>query len=297
MKHYLVKCLLLIIGIFSPQRLAYRLYKTVTGKNLNLNNPTDINEKVNWISFNTNTSVWSKLADKYEVRQYVIQKGYGDHLPRNYMICRNPFKINKKSIPSKCVIKTTNGSSTVIVVHDKNKISNIDVWTKLIHWFFIPFGLLTAEPHYRRIKCRFLVEELLEEQSDSCKPLTDYKFYCFNGRVEGCLVCSNRTKEHADKVFYDKNWNLRMDWLSSPSEYIDYTPIEKPKSYNQMIEMCQSLGSQFPFVRIDFYDIKGKAYFGEMTFTPAGGRSTFFNDEALKAFGDKLDLRKYKSKQ
>lgn len=286
--HYLNRLYLFNLGLISPIKLSCKLYNTTTGKVLDIDHPQDLNEKVHAMKFKLDTSKWSILADKYEVRNYIIQNGYANYLPKNYYLTSNPFKINKNILPEKCVIKTTNGSSTVIIVNDKSKITNLSIWKKLIYWKLIPFGIITAEPHYRKIKCRYIVEELLENVNPQSSSLIDYKFYCFYGKVEACLVCADRDKNEVYKILYDNNWNLREDWMNKmPTKLKD---INKPISYDKMVEMCNKLGKDFPFVRIDFYEINGNPIFGEMTFTPAGGNSTVGNTSFLKLMGDKIKI-------
>lgn len=110
---------------------------------------------------------------------------------------------------------------------------------------------MLAEPHYKAIKPRCLIEKLLK--NDGSKSLIDYKFHCFDGIVESCLVCADRINGHAVKSLYDLSWNNHPEWVMSP--YKKSSLVKRPKSLDKMIEYCKILSKGFPYVRVDWYEI------------------------------------------
>ena len=143
------------------------------------------------------------------------------------------------------------------------------------------------EYHYKYIKPHIMVEEYLDD-GVNINPY-DYKFYCFNGTVHSILVCSNRENTLKFNDF-DKNWN---ELKYTKQEYRGSKEIKKPSNLDKMIKIAQQLSSPFPFVRIDLYNINGKIYFGEFTFSPSAGLKRYYTQEALDILGDKLDLSLY----
>jgi hypothetical protein len=155
-----------------------------------------------------------------------------------------------------------------------------------------PFGILTGEPHYLEIKPRVFAEEMLPNDSKFSTSLVDYKFYCFYGKPECVLVCYDRKGLNAQKVIYDMAWQKREDYTHAHNQ--TYPEIPKPYNWDKMLKACSILGLSFPFVRIDFYETQKRCYFGEMTFTPASGRSTAESKDYLKYLGSKININQIK---
>ena len=132
-------------------------------------------------------------------------------------------------------------------------------------------------------------EELLP--SDGNKALVDYKFMCFNGEPRYCLVCTDRNMSsfHPKFSLYSlPDWE-KLSGCVVPEEEAEET-ISAPAGLKRMIECARILADSFPFVRIDLYNVMGKIYFGEMTFTPAAGRITYFSRRTLREMGRMIKL-------
>lgn len=253
-----------------PKWQASRLYKFRFGRKINWKNPTEFNEKIRWLQFNTNTSKWSLLADKYRVREYLTQYGYGSMLVKLYAVWDKAEDIDFSILPNSFVIKTNNGYGSVFIVNNKKSVDLEEIRSKLKQDISQPFGYDTAEPHYLKIKPVVIAEELLIQDGDLSSSLIDYKFYCINGDPKFCAVMYNRNnQDHNYKVnLYDTDWRDLSNLLSESANKGN-KDIPIPKNFELMKSFCHKMCQEFSFVRMDFYECNGKLYFGEFTFTPA----------------------------
>lgn len=129
-------------------------------------------------------------------------------------------------------------------------------------------------------------------ETNEQKELIDYKFFCFNGNPKVILVCSERfSSDNMCETWFDENWNF-LDIIESNHRV--NKKIKKPINFSQMMEFSKKLSRDIPFIRVDFYEINGKIYFGELTFFPAAGFEKFEPEEWDKKLGDMLELPKEK---
>lgn len=278
--------------LITPKRIIDWLYSYVLGKKMNWVNPQDLNEKINWLKVYGDTTLWPKLADKYKVREYLEEKGLSNLLVPLYGKWDSGSDVDFESLPSQFVIKTNHGSGEVLVVKDKSSINQDKVREDLNRWLKERYGFLQGEPHYLKIKPVIIAEKLLVEKNNSfSSSLVDYKVWCFNGKPYCIWACYSRTKEATYVGTYDLNWNYHPEWSVFTDHYKDGGPVvTKPQSFNEMIKAASILSEGFPQVRVDFYDVDGKLYFGEMTFTSNGGFMRFYTDEFLLQMGKQIHL-------
>lgn len=257
---------------FFPKWYADRLYRKDFGRNINWKNPNEFNEKIRWLQFKTDTSTWSLLADKYRVRKYLEERGYGNMLVKLYGVWENADEIDFDKLPKSFVLKTNHGCGSVYVVNDKSKVNLPQIRQELNKSLSEIYGIKTAEPHYFPIKPVIIAEEILHQDGDVSESLIDYKFYCTYGEPQFCAVMFNRDIEHHkyEVRLYDQNWQDKSHLLGKYSHTkIGSAKIPRPKTYEEIKSFCLELCKEFPFVRMDFYETGGKLYFGEFTFTPA----------------------------
>lgn len=266
----------------------------------NLKNPKDLNEKILWMTINTDTTEWSRLADKYEVRNYVKECGLDDTLTTHFGLWNSMSEIDFDKLPHSFVLKPTHGSGDVVVVKDKTK-SNLDAIRSKIQTGLDEYiNTSAAELHYTRIPHRVVAEELLLNDSISAKyseTMIDYKIWCCNGKAEYIWVCMNRfvrNKDGAEVMTYDRDWNAHPEYCRVTPDFTLATEMPRPANYEYMLNVAERLSGNFPIVRVDLYNLNGKIYFGEMTFTSYGGIMDFYTDEFLKLCGSKIDLSKVK---
>lgn len=268
-------------------------------KNIDWKNPRTLNEKILYLSLMTDTSVWTLLADKYRVGEYLSQCGCDKYLVNLYGIWNNANDIDFNQLPQSFILKTNHGCGGIKIIKDKNTIDK-----KSLIFFFNKavnrkYGAIESGKHYLKIQPCIIAEQLLLNDSISEKyssSIIDYKFWCFNGKVHYVLVCSNRTKKSTDLLLYDKDWNAHPEYSVFTNRYHRGNVMQKPKNYTEMIYLAETLAQPFPCVRVDLYNIDGKIYFGEMTFTSLGGLMNYFSVDFLLKSGDLIDLN-YKGKQ
>ncbi len=274
---------------YMPKIIAHKiLYRRVVGKKLNLKNPTDLNEKIQYLILYKYGVKESKLADKYLVKDYVRNLNIKDlNVPRTYKVYKNALDIKLDELPDKFVLKCNHGSGGIFICQNKKDFDLETAKKNLAEILKNDFSESLLEYHYSLINPVILAEEYLDDKKN-INPF-DYKFYCFDGEVESILLCSEREKKLRLDDF-DLNWNkLNYTYDSYKSD----KNIPKPKNLDKMIKIASELSRGLPFVRVDLYEIDGKIYFGEFTFTPAAGLIKYYKPEALKKLGEKIDLSKY----
>lgn len=280
---------------FNPRYEAIRCYKNIFGVSPNLDNPQDLIEKTYWLQLNTDTSLWTKCADKYRMREYVDECKLGHLLPQLYGVWAKVEDINFDLLPNAFVLKTNHATETCIIVKDKNSL-NIDQTRKILEqWLSIKFGYSGVQLHYLKIKPLIIAEELLvadkEQLVISPYSLIDYKIFCCDGIPQCVWVAYNRTHEHGvDMNLYDMDWVSHPEWtVDMPFYHYKDVEIPKPACFDDLIEYCKKLAKPFPEVRLDFYVINNKPYIGELTFTSGYG---FFTKEFYEYLGSKVDISK-----
>lgn len=277
-----------------PKYVLSRLWFQEMGYHLDWNNPKDLNEKIQWLILNSDTTIWSELTDKVQVREYVDKKGLGHLLVPIYGVWENGEDIEFEKLPNKFVLKCNHDSASVKIIDKKLGYDKKALVTYFNNKLRIKFGYLSCEPHYNRIKPRIIAEQFLKlDGAGISSTPVDYKVWCFSGEPFAVWVAYNRDNlhGHVDTELYDLNWNYHREYSRFTDHYHDGGGrIPRPKSLDEMIKSARILSSGFPEVRVDFYDVDGKLYFGEMTFTSDCGRMPFYSKEFLLKAGEKIDL-------
>lgn len=263
----------------------------------NLKDPHNLNEKILYQKLYTDTSAWSILADKVQVREYIKRCGLENILTKLYAVWDNAADIQFASLPNAFMLKSNNGDGkgTNIAIQNKSLLTKADIRSlknKASRWLKQNnIGALSAEPHYRDIKPLVFAEELLPIPKGE-KSIVDYKLWCFNGEPYVFIVISNRKSGgEAEFSCYDLNWNNRSDLMASTKHYrLRDTELPRPQNIEKMVEYARMLAKPFPQVRVDLYDIDGRIYFGELTFTSLGGMMNYFTPQALLNMGNLVDL-------
>ena len=259
-----------------------------------LSHPTRFSEKLQLYKLNYRNPAIQQCVDKYEVRKYVESKGLGHILNELYGIYDAPEEINYDVLPGRFVIKSTSGGggNNVIVVKDKSTCDFDKIRTTISSWYKDNSGQINAgrEWAYSDLtKARIITEKYLEDVDPNMagaphnEGLTDYKFFCFNGQPYCVQVDSGRFDDHHQN-FYDMHWKS----LGVHCTYPEGIGVEKPHNFEGMIRIAEQLSSEFPFVRVDLYNVNGAIYFGELTFYPSSGYGRFhpdsFDNELGKQF-------------
>lgn len=261
-------------------------YQRMMGKPLNLENPKTFTEKLQWLKIYDSTFLKTYCTDKILVHNYCEMKLGKDLCIPILATFNKPEEIDLSKLPNRFVIKCNHGCKMNIIVKDKSKLNFDDVKHKLNNWLKEDFSQHNGcELHYKNIHHKILIEEYKENSGHS--DLTDYKFYCLNGKPIFCQVIEDR---HSNITFshYDMNWKYspEYDW----KEYRSNSNIKKPEQFNQMIEYAKILSEDFILARPDFYVIDGEIYLGEITFTPNSGYHHFVNCDTDVKLGNLLKI-------
>ena len=172
------------------------------------------------------------------------------------------------------------GNTGVILCKDKNSFATQEALVRLKKSLRSNIYKLYREWPYKDVCKRVFAEELLEDEEG----INDYKFYCFDGHVDSVLVCVDRQIGQPKFYFFDENWKLRRYNKRGKEAPEDFT-LPKPLNVDRMFEIARMLSKGIPFVRVDLYNVKGKIYFGELTFFPASGFDANRLPEADLYFG------------
>ena len=260
-------------------------YQKYTGEKMDLNNPINYTQKIQWLKLHESTQEKADLADKYKVREWVKNKIGSEYL---IPLIGGPYysadEIDFEKLPNRFVIKANHGSGWNICVKDKKKINIKKTKYILNEWLKLDFSKNYGfELHYSMIKPCLIIEQYMENMSGD---LTDYKFLCFNGKPYYCWVDVGRYKDHRRNI-YNLDWQLQ-DWKQGYENTKE--PIPKPKNFKKMVEIAEKLCKGFKHVRIDLYNIDGKIYFGEITFTSESGRKLIYPNEMNVELGKLINI-------
>ena len=279
------------IHIFSDKKYIEAIYLLPFGKKLNLKSPKTFNEKIQWLKLYDHNPQYTTMVDKFAAKNYV-EKIIG----REYIIDTlgkwDSFdQIDFEQLPKQFVLKCTHDSGGLVICRDKEKLDKKKAKGKIEKSLKRNFYYVGREWPYKDVKPQIIAERYMEDEKGELK---DYKFYCFNGEPQ-LLYVSKGLENHntARRCF------LTMDWEKTPFSrygYSDFDVIpEKPEKFDEMKRLARKLSHGQDFLRVDFYQINGRVYFGELTFYPSSGFVRFYPDEYDEKLGDMLILHKIKN--
>lgn len=266
----LQKALLYIIRLVPDRLYIEKMFKRKLGYRIDLDNPQSFNEKLNWLKLYNRNPFYSKMADKYAVKEFVAERIGDEYVVDNYGCWDSFDEINFDKLPSQFVLKCTHDSSGVTICRDKTTFDKEAAKKKINKSKRLNFSFVYREWPYKNIKPRIIADRLLDDGSGH--ELRDYKFWCFNG-VPTFMYCTNKADDIFEN-FYDMDFNpVEIDhgFRRNVPEF------EKPSEFDLMKSLCKKLlsGIDIPFVRVDFFDVEGHVFFGEFTFYDWGGMRPF----------------------
>lgn len=264
------------------------LYRATMGKKLKLKNPQTFNEKLQWLKLYNRKPEYMIMADKYAVREYIANTIGEEYLIPLLGVWDDPDDINFDELPNQFVLKCNHNSGLgMCICKDKTKLDIKQVKNKLKKGIKQNYYLTGREWPYKDVPRKIIAEKYMVDESG--EGLNDYKIFCFNGKPRMILVCTDRFSYGGLREnFYDTNWNILE--IQRPKHPNTETHIKKPKSLETMLHFAKKLSYKIPFVRVDFYEINGKVYFGEITFFPASGFEKFEPNEWDYTLGSWIDL-------
>lgn len=258
-------------------------FRLIMNKKLNLVNPKSFNEKLQWLKLYDRKPEYRIYVDKYAVRSYIAKTIGDEYLIPLLGLYNSVEEINWDSLPNKFVLKCTHGSGSNIICFDKNKLDIEEAKKKLIKWMNKNWFWFGREWPYKNVKPRIVCEEFI---SDKNTTPDDYKVLCFNGNAKLIEVHIDRYGSHRQD-FYDMQWNkTKISQGSTTSNFVN----EKPQQFEEMIQLSEKLAANMVHVRIDWFVVYDKLYFGEITFFDGAGFETFDNIEDDYLLGSWINL-------
>lgn len=262
-----------------------KLYKQYSGRIPNIEDPTLFSEKMQWMKLHYRNELMPVVGDKYTVRGYLDDMGYGYLLNDLIAVYDEVSQIKPEELPQRFVMKASHASGWNLIVKDKSKI-NWRIWRKHFqYWLSHDIEWNGREWHYAEMKPRIVCEKYLEDGSGA---LMDYKFYCFDGEPKFLQVNVGRGTVHSTQNYYDLDWKLLPFGKSQPHN--PNLHVDKPAHFDEMVKLARELTKPFPYVRFDLYEANGKIYFGEFTFFPCSGMPDFIPSEYDAVVGKMLTL-------
>lgn len=259
-------------------------YWSVFGKKLNLKNPMTYTEKIQWLKLYDHNPLYSQLVDKYGVREYISEKIGSQYLFPLIGVWENVDDIDFDQLPNQFVLKCTHDSGGLIICKDKAALDVDAAKKKLVHSMKSDYYLHGREWPYKNVHRRIICEKYMVDESGT--QLKDYKFFCFDGEPKLLFVASDRGIDTRFD-FYDMEFN---HYDVKNGHEMSSVAFKKPRGFEEMCHLARKLSTGFRHVRVDFYDINGKVYFGELTFYHNSGFVPFVPDSFDRMVGDWLTL-------
>lgn len=255
-------------------------------KFIDFDNPKTFNEKIQWLKLNYRKEEYTNLVDKYRVKQYITKLIGEEYVIPTLGVWKNVDDIDFKSLPEKFVLKCNNDSGGIVICKNKKDFDEVKAKSFLKERLKNNGYWYGREWPYKNVKPCIIAEKYMEDSIS--KDIKDYKFFCFNGSMEFFDIDIDRFIEHRAN-YYDRNGNfLPFGKTYCPPDYTK--KIEMPKNLDKMIELAETISHNTVLSRIDFYEIDGQVYFGEITFYPGSGFSPFTDEKWDYKLGDMIDL-------
>lgn len=267
-------------------------FEQSVGYTPNIDNPKTFNEKIQWLKLYYRDPLMTLCADKYSVRKYIKEKIGDKHLIPLINSYNKVEEIDFDKLPNKFVLKVNNGAGRNIFCKNKKVLNIEETKNKLNEWLNPKnsYYFYSYEWVYKNIKPKIVCEKYIEQNNHD---LYDYKFYYFHGKLKFIRTFRNRFLK-IEKNTYDSNWNPLDISIGGQNSNIQ-TP--KPNNLNDMIKISHNLAKNFPFVRVDLYEVNNHVYFSELTFYPAAGLNPILPSHYDYVIGKYLNINKIISKQ
>lgn len=272
---------------YIPDSIWIRLqFRRKFGRWPNLKNPRTFSEKIQWLKLHDRNPLYSKLVDKYEVKRIVAKKIGEEYIIPTLGVWDEFDDIDFEKLPRQFVLKCTHDSGGLVVVKDKLKM-DVKTARKVINRCLkMNYYWALREWPYKNVKPRIIAEQYMEDESGY--ELKDYKVFCFNGTPRALFIATDRGKHETKFDFFDADLNhlpMKQHYPNNPN-----IKIPDPEGVKKMFELAKILTKEFKHCRADFYDVNGKIYFGELTFSHFSGMQPMEPMEWDEKFGSWLNL-------
>lgn len=280
----------IVVRLLPDKLYLQMVYRRNMGQRLNLKNPVTFQEKIQWLKLYNRRPEYTRMVDKYAAKEYVESVIGADYIIPTLGVWNKAEDIDFDSLPDKFVLKTTHDSGGVVVCRDKSALDKSATISMLRERLKHKIYYHNREWPYKNVTPRIIAEQYMEDESGY--ELKDYKIFCFNGEPKFLKVDFNRYIKHRAN-YYDTEWNLlpfyEKDYPNDAAHV-----IERPQNFTDMLRLAKDISKGIPFVRIDLYNIRGKIFFGEITFFPASGLGVFSPDQWNVVIGQMIDLEVFR---
>lgn len=281
---YLIKC---HPNWMSDKFYICTLWRMVMGYKLNLKNPQTFNEKLQWLKLYDRNPLYTILVDKLRVKDWVADKIGSQYVIPTLAIYNTVDEIDLDKLPNQFVLKCNHDSGSFIICKDKSTFNLHDAKIKLREALKHNFYYEAREWPYKNVKPCIFAEVYMEDTM--IKDLPDYKFFTFDGVAKALFLATERNSHKTETRFDFFDIQFKHIDVTNGHPNADILP-NKPACFDEMIELSEKLSKDIPHVRLDFYEVNGKAYFGEFTFYHFGGMTPFKPDSFDKYLGDFLRI-------
>ncbi|PGL72700.1 ATP-grasp fold amidoligase family protein [Bacillus sp. AFS055030] len=264
------------------------LYKNRMKKKLELTNPQTYNEKLQWLKLYNRRPEYTMMVDKFRVKEYVASVIGEDYIIPTLGIWERFDDIDFDKLPNQFVLKCTHDSGGLVICKDKTKLDKAKAKKQIERCLKRKYFLNTREWPYKDVLPRIIAEKYMDDESGN--GLNDYKFFAFDGIVKAMYIATDRGADTETCFDYFDRDFVHLPFRNGYSN--SQKKLVKPENYEKMIELAERLSRDMPHARIDFYNINGKVYFGEITFYHWSGMKPFEPQEWDYKFGDWINLPK-----
>ena len=284
----MLKPFLLKLTHIIPDALYLKLrYRARFHQKLNLKNPKTFSEKIQWLKLYDRRPEYSMMVDKYEVKKYVADLIGEEYIIPTLNVWNSFDEIDFDTLPDQFVLKCTHDSGGLVICNDKATFDIEAAKKKIEASMKAKYYYHGREWSYKNVKPRIIAEEYMEDATT--KDLRDYKFFAFNGDVKMLFIATERQEKDSETKFdfFDMEFNHLPFRNGHPNADV---PPAKPQNFELMKELASKLSKGIPHVRVDFYEVDGKVYFGELTFCHWSGLMPFEPHEWDEKLGSWLEL-------
>lgn len=283
---------------FLPDKMYLSLrYRCKMGRWINWKDPKTFTEKLQWLKVNDYKPEFTKMVDKLAAKDYVAQRIGEQYIIPTLGVWDCVEDIEWDSLPNQFVLKTTHGGGGcgVVVCSDKTHFDETKAIKKLQASMHSSAGKTYREKPYLNVPRKIIAEKFMAErkakENAKISDLPDYKFFCFNGNVKCFKIDFGRFVDHHANYYSPEGKLLPFGekGLEPDPNHIEIIP----ENFDNMISIAEKLSNGFKFLRVDLYNVKGKIYFGELTFYPAAGMGAFIPEEWDEKLGSFLNLYKH----
>lgn len=280
---------------------SYLKWNWVHGQNpiYDWDNPQTLTQKMQWLKVHEHNPLHTTFVDKYRAKIWLTEQFGPEHVIKTLAVYNRSSQIDLDKLPNSFVLKCNHDCGSVFICFDKK---SGDFYDKHMHphsFEYICKYLDDAlkvncyynarEWPYKHVKPCIFAEELLL-QKDGTMP-NDYKVF-FIGEEPQFIYVSYDRKGADDRCTYDVNWKrLPFVWVDHINDHMNTSDVPRPSSLDDMLKYGAKVAKYFKCVRMDFFDVDGKMYFGEITPYHSGGYSKFYPVEYDLIYGQKLKLK------